>query len=180
MNNWNRGALAIAAIALAAGDVRAEDKVDPGSTEYAISEAIGVVCVPVLIIGKLASDDLIREARFTSGTQAHPEKLSTPSFERRLEHGDIVEVFTNLKDRSCTVHVHGAATAIDAYRAALTRQNWQQFMPTRPSRHDTTIEGWRVGFPAPAGSAFQVVVAAPPGTTDPAKPQVIANISHMR
>lgn len=149
-----------------------------GDVEAAASDAIGIFCVPVLISGQLAAADLIEGTGFVSGTQEHPEVLSTPSFHHRFENGDVVEVFIDTANRQCTVHVHGSKTVMDAYFAAIRAQRWGLFVA--PSELDTgaTISGWRVNFGRGAGGAMQAVVTAPPDNSDPAKPQVIAVFTH--
>jgi hypothetical protein len=147
-------------------------------TEHAIADAIGVFCVPVLIAGRLPSQDLIKASQFTPGTQPHPEHLSQPSFTYKVSNGDIVEVFADERAHACIIHVHGAASAIDDYRAALRAQNWQQALAPLPAKSGGFQEGWRVNFDAPAGRAVQLVITAPAGMTDPTKPQVTAIFIH--
>lgn len=157
-------------VAALAGPATAED------VQTVASDAVGVLCVPLMISGRLTSDDLIADSGFVPGTQAHPEVLSTPSFRNELENGDVVEVFADIAQRRCTVHIHGAEAVKDAYLAAIRAQRWGQMGD--PQRLDTgaTMSLWRVNFARGAGGAMQVLVVAPPGITDPAKPQVIAII----
>ena len=150
------------------------------ATQHAASDAVGIFCVPVLIAGRLPAEDLIKHSQFTRGTQPHDGKLPSPSFQFLVANGDIVEVFADEAKHGCTIHIHGAATAIDNYRAALRAQNWQLFLPKHVDKTSGAVsEGWRVEFAAPAGGAIQVVMVGPAGVADPAKPQVNAIFFHI-
>jgi hypothetical protein len=157
----------------------APNSADEHPTQRAASEAVGVFCVPVLIAGRLPAADLISRSQFTRGTHLHPAPQNGTSFESRVSNGDIVEVYADERAHGCTIHIHGSATAIDDYRAALRAQNWEQVMPPEAAKSGGVSEVWRVRFQAPAGSAIQAVVTAPVGVNDPAKPQVTAIFFHV-
>lgn len=143
---------------------------------------MGIFCVPVLIAGKLPTADLIKASRFTAGTQPHAKPPSKRGFSLQIDNGDVVEVFVDERKHTCTIHIHGAATAIDDYRAALRAQNWQQFIAPSFPKSSTEVlgEGWRVSFPAPIGTAVQIVGSRSSITSDADAPQVNAGFLIFR
>ena len=145
-------------------------------TQDAIEQGIGVLCIPVLISGKLASEDLIRRSGFVLGTDPHSEKLPPTAFQHRLSNGDVVEVFVSESDQECTVHVHGDRSAIAAYHAVLKSQNWGEV--GKPSLTDKNImlELWVVKFEPPVGGAMQFVGI--PQDEDPTKLRVTGFLAH--
>src|SRR4051812_19433225 len=113
MNAAAIGAIALALLPAGAADVQSGDAGAPAVTRpirEVMSDAIGIFCVPVLIAGKLPSDDLISRSHFTRGTPIPPDRLSEPSFEFRVDGGAVVEVFADEPGHACTIHVHGAAS----------------------------------------------------------------------
>ncbi|ATQ42006.1 hypothetical protein [Caulobacter mirabilis] len=165
------GALA-AALSIVASPTFAAGAGTSPSTQQAISDAVGILCVPVLIGAKLPARDLVEQSGFQVVTETGTDGAERPAYERRTAEGGRIRVNAQDGMPFCMVSVYGSVEAVETYRAALGEQRWRQVAPPKPLSKDRTMETWAARLSA-TDTVAQVLAVSPLDALDPTSPVVV-------